>query len=663
MSSIVAVDFETFYSKRLKYTLTSQIAEQYCKHHLFDPYMISACDGSSAWSGHPKDFNWSALEGKMLLSHNAYFDHTVYDEMVIHNTAPKIAYGEWHCTANLTSYLCNRRSLSESVEHLFKVKLDKSARGEANNKHWPQDFSEAEQATLLKYAKDDALWCWKLWDKFSPQWPMHERRLSNLTIEQGRRGVQINVALLNDFIMWSHEMKMATEKLLPWLKDEGDYDEGDWEGFNSKPTSTKCIAEQCRRSGIPCPPVKATEGEEAFEAWENQYARQHQWIAALSAWRSINKSYKTFTLVKERLRSDNTLPFGLKYFGAHTGRWSGDARINFQNMRKVPIICNEHGLMETNERRCLSAMDCFESTGVWPEWVRHTIDFRHLIIPRAGKKMIVSDLSQIEPRVLAWLAGDSTLLNLLKNGMSIYEAHARTKMGWTGGKLKNENPEMYALAKANVLALGYQAGWEKYITMAYNLARVDITRNDPDWIDELNPLTGESERVSGFGFHAKRTVKEYRASNKLIVDLWKKLDEGFKRSVGEDYVMNLPSGRKMIYEKVRCETRIIKNKLSGLPQRQSVFTAGTGGKRVQYYGGKLAENATQATAREVFAVQMLAMEDNGWTNLFGVHDEAVLEVDKDITARAVEHAMSQTPDWLDGCPVGAEAHEVPHYLK
>lgn len=662
-NNAIGFDYETFYSKKLGYTLKKMSSEQYCGHKLFDPYMLAVSDGENSWSGPPSALNWSALEGKLWLSHNRGFDHTVYNEQVKRGQVPLVKRAGWECTANLTAYLCNRRSLDQAVEHLYKTKVDKGARSDADGKHWT-DYPADERKRMLEYAKGDSVWCHRIWTDYGHRWPQFERDCSNLTIDQGMRGVQIDVDLLNRFIMQLHEMKTTTEKLLPWLDDSGDdWDETGEFSENLKPTSTKCIAEQCRRSKIPCPPVKSREGEEAFEEWEKTYGGAHLWIAALSSWRSINKMYGMVCVIKERLRPDGSLSFGSKYFGAHTGRVSGEQRVNMYNMRKLPVICTTQGLMEMNERRVMAAVDAHAEIGHWPEWVRYVIDFRNLLVPRARKKMILSDLSQIEPRVLAWLSGDKAMLELLKTGMKIYEAHARLKMKWTGGALKDENPALYALAKANVLALGYQAGWEKYITMAYTHARVDITADDPEWIDEVNPFTGEITKVSGYGKRARETVKDFRASNKPITDLWEKLDTAFKQSIGDNFVLTLPSGRRMVYEDVRCSTRIVQNKKTGKPERKSEFTAVTGGKRVPYYGGKLTENATQATSRDVFMEHTLVMERNGWNSLFGVYDEAVLEVDPDVTPRDVEHAMSVTPEWLPGCPVGAEAKEVAHYLK
>ena len=126
--------------------------------------------------------------------------------------------------------------------------------------------------------------------------------------------------------------------------------------------------------------------------------------------------------------------------------------------------------------------------------------------------------------------------------------------------------------------------------------------------------------------------------------------------------MTLPSGRKLTYEHVKGEVRIVKGK-DGKPQRKSEFTAGTGDKRRACYGGKLTENLVQAVARDIFGTHMAAMDSARLDILWSSHDEAILEVDKDVMPADVERFMSVTPEWCPGLPVAAEAREVKCYCK
>jgi hypothetical protein len=658
----VALDFETFFSKKLKYSLATQIAEEYCRSPHFDCYLVSVSDGIRTWSGSPKNFNWEALHGRVLVSHNRYWDNTCFNRLQELGQVPAhIKPAEWHCTANLTAFLCNRRSLADAIEGLYKARVDKSYRLVAEGKRWPQDYTEEEQKKVIEAGKIDAQWCWKLWEDFSGKWSAMERRLSNITIEQGMHGVQIDRALLDQYIIQTHEAKMNNERLIPWMQDDPGEE---WDEFNCKPTSSKCIAEQCRKKGIPCPPLKSVD-EEAYEEWETQYGPRHPWIKAVSAWRSVNKLYATFMTVKRRLRPDNTLPFALKYFGAHTGRWSGDAKINFQNMRKKPLFVNQQGLMEDNEAAIQKAMDEKDETSKWPEWVRYAIDFRALILPRPGLKMVASDLAQIEPRVLAYIGKNHQLLKAIGEGYGVYEAFARANMGVTGPRWTKEikKSDFYKMIKIQVLGLGYGAGWRKFINICWNEGGIDITKDDPEFVIDQNPFSKVERKVSGYGKTSREIVAKFRESVPYITNLWHSLEGQLRGSVGGDLIINLPSGRKLRYEKVVCSVTIEQDEETKKPKRVSKYTAEVGGIRKPYYGGKLTENVAQAIARDVLAWQICEMDRQGLPSLFSCHDEDVLEVDPSVSAKDIEHQMSQCPEWLKGCPLAAEAKELAHYEK
>lgn len=607
MSKVISFDTETAYDKD-DCTVKRLGNDMYTKHPRFECYMISVCDGEETWAGHPRGFNWDALRGATLVSHNAGFDQAVFKQMVDVNTAPPLAFQGWFCTADLSAYTFKIRALDAVVKHAYGVDLSKGMRNWMQGKTWADAVKAGKDKEMLDYARRDAYWCYRLWKDHSDKWPAHERELSRLTFEQARRGIAVDVEKLQPWIQAIERKVWEIEKLLPWV--EG----------GKKPTSPKALAEECHKVGIPCPPTKVDD-EEGFIEWENTWKDKYPWVLGVSDHRSVSKVLATLRTIKDRVRSDGTVECPTKYFGAHTGRWSGEGGINFQNFPKEPLDCG----------------------GV-------KVDLRSLFIPRPGKKMIICDLSQIEPRVLNWVAGNEPLLKAIRDdGFSYYEAYARLYKGWDGkpGTLKKEyGQEKYTKLKNEALGLGYQMGWERLIGYA--------------------KLTGIilSEEES------KATVNDFRTKNPLISakpgGLWDKLHTALMNSIGSDFTMALPSGREMRYLSVR-RTMTMKKNDEGKMVPSSALTAITGKQgrlqRLHFYGGKLTENLVQATARDVFAWHWLRLEEAGFQVLFSCHDEVIIEADPAATAADVQAIMSQTPPWLEGCPVSAEAQEVDHYCK
>lgn len=598
MSRVVSFDTETEYSK--EYSVRDLAPDRYTSDERFNCYLISVCDGEETWCGHPSKFNWDALNGALLVSHNASFDQACHRGMVKQGVAPKdLGLAGWHCSADLSAYCTSRRALADAVDFLYGIKLSKALRNYMSGKTWADAVREGKDKELIEYARKDAYWCWKIWTDLSPKWPAHERQLSVLNRESGHRGVRIDVDKLRQYTLACQAELINVELALPW-RDSG-----------RKPTSPIALAECCTRHGIPAPPVKSDD-EEGFVEWETKYSPHFPWIKAVSDWRSVNKVLKTLQTIKIRLREDDTIEAPLRYFGAHTGRYSGDSGINFQNFRKDPLIAN----------------------GV-------PVDVRALIVPRPGYKMIVSDLSQIEPRCLASLVGDHAFLRLASEGYSVYEAYGRSAMGWAGGNLKKERPDLYKLYKAQVLGLSYGCSHEKFVKVAKTLADLDVT---PE----------ESVKI----------VQQFREKNPKIIKLWAELDGAFKRSVSDRlFEVELPSGRSMRYPNVKRGIRIKQDPKTGKIIRESAVTADVGGRQTPLWGSKIVENITQATARDVFAFHLLELHKEGHRILFNVHDEVVLEVEPSVCAEDIEKIMSRVPPWLPGCPIAAESQEVPFYQK
>lgn len=719
----ISIDFETYYST--EFSVTDLGYYKYARDPRCDKYLISVCDGTEAWAGEPKDFNFDSLEGATLVSHNSSFDEEIalaakeQGQFVVPGLST-FDMKHWHCSLNMSAYLWNVRSLADACRVGLGIDVDKGVRDRAKGETVADMKREGWWDDMLRYARLDAQYCWQLWEKHNAKWPDFERRLSRLTIDQGRHGIRIDVKALDEGLALMRNVIHTAQQNLPWVNR------------GKAPASPIGLADECRAVGIPPPPVKAHDPE-AAEAWEIEHAPKHKFVMALRNLRKAKKTLATLETIKQRIRDDDTVAFSLKYAGAHTLRWAGDAGWNLQNQNKLPLFVTPDSsfIFDKKQEAALDEEFCAEHAtcaGTLKSGIKF-FNMRGLIVARPGMNLAPVDLAQIEPRVLNYLVGNTSLLDKIREGMGIYEAFARTSLGWNKGKLKDEDKKLYALSKADVLGLGFRAGWEKFITVAWIMAGLDITEGDEEfalaasvdkeiharWRVDMpkEPWQYDDTAVSRFGVPAlggvpaadseekcvfvpkkrKRngveveeivalpvygmrsrvTVQQFRENNPLNVAIWEKFDEMLANSCGEDLVVTGPHGGSLTYRKVRRERRKMVSKDTGEEYETNVYTAEIGGRRYVLHGGVLTENLVQWVARMVFAERMLALhdklqaEDPRQRVLFSVHDEAVPEIlipaDEKARAKEIEQTMSVTPEWLSGCPLGAECKIVDRYVK
>lgn len=610
----LAIDFETFYAPG--YDVRSLGLDRYLSDRRFDCYLVAIVGaGFAPFVGHPKDAPWHALHGRTLVAHHAAFDRSVFLRLQALGVIPTdVQPAEWHCTADLAAYLQSPRALDNASRELLGIIVDKSVRDAMRGVNWLQARLTLGNDTVHTYARRDAEACLRLWQDFASHWPESERRLSQFTRDHAEHGVRVDAEEVARSIITLTKARAAAARQLPWAG-------------RAPPTSSKALAAECRVHGIPQPP-STSEDNAACDEWEERWGTRFPWVTAIRTWRKINRLLRVLETLRDRTRPDGTLRAELKYFGAAaTGRWAGASGLNLQNF-------NREAFEGVDARRCLRA--------------------------RPGHRLIIADLSQIEPRCLAWLSGDVDLLTRIREGMPLYEAHARETMGWKGGTLKTANPQLYLLAKCRILGLGYGAGPRTFQRLAQQ-AGLDIS---PD--------------------AAAQTVAEFRAVNSQITILWRSLeramsavadgkhsprDAAFRTSPAHTdlpaaphsllansrtYFMRLPSGRYLRYFDVQRDEA---GRLAATTER--------GGRAVAWYGGKLVENLVQATARDVFAEGLLRIADAGIRVLWTVHDEVICEVPNasDVTPDTVCSLLAQTPSWMPGLPLAAEARTADYYGK
>lgn len=627
-----AIDFETYYDKG--YGIEECGLYAYLNDKRFDAYLMSVWGEDIQWVGHPKDFKdseeWDVVkDADGLLAHNAAFDRQVWDRCAKLGTLH--AQGqEWLCTANLSVYVGGPRSLKDASKYLLGKEMSKEMRHYMKGKTWDMAVADGKDEQLKQYALDDAKNCYGLWIKYQDRWPECERRTAEITFEQTRRGVRVDTELLDKYLPPVSEARASALARIPWAgtKDEN--------GDERKPLAALALKAWCKENGVDVPTTTNAKTPE-FQKWQAEHADVDV-VKAMQTYRSSNALFLKGTTLRTQVRPDGRYEFAMKYFGATTGRWAAgweddkadSTGFNLQNIIKDELF---------------------------------GLNLRKAIIAGPGKKFIVSDYSQIEPRCLAWLCEDKKFLDAIRAGVPLYEAHARASMGWVGGVLKKESPKLYALAKARVLALGYGAGWAKFIFMASMYGAAECLLDPIDDKQKQSFLryiarTNQEDKVEDFktdkqwieAVNAWEIVMDFRASNPKIKELWARLEKDCWKCSGTDYKVELPSGRILPYFNVQTKGGLTCSKTLGEPA-------------IKIWGGFLCENVTQATARDVMRDAIINLEDAGITTLFTVHDEIICEVDKNFDKAEIRGIMNQCPSWIEGLPLEIEQDETDYYKK
>ena len=300
------------------------------------------------------------------------------------------------------------------------------------------------------------------------------------------------------------------------------------------------------------------------------------------------------------LKVGNPLPFPVMYYGAHTGRGSGEDGYNMQNMPSGGVL-----------RQAISAGD--------------------------GYVLVVGDSGQIEPRVLGWRAGDERLLQIFRESDANPDPSRDAYRLFGGQYMFGMSPEeltdfMRKVAKAGLLGLGFGQGWRGLQAGSQAKGGLIIP-------DDLAQLAQDS----------------YRGSFSRVPKWWRRL----KRWALDDGYIELPDGRRITYPDMRDDELPNQDgelELTTVFDRPLIFSKGPKGKRqtVRFWHGVAAENDTQAVARSVVFWQAAQMRREGIPVLGMSHDEVISRARKDEAkdvADRMRYWFRQVPPWAEGLPV------------
>lgn len=335
----------------------------------------------------------------------------------------------------------------------------------------------------------------------------------------------------------------------------------------------------------------------------------------------------------------------LQFYGANrTGRWAGRL-VQVQNLPQnhLPDLELAREIVKTGDEELLDLF--FTSVpGTLSELIRTAF------IPRDGCRFLVADFSAIEARVLAWLANEEWVLEEFRGKGKIYEATASRMFHIPQETIIKGNPnyEYRQKGKQATLSCGYGGGVGALKAMGAKMPE-----------EEMQPL-----------------VDAWRAANPNIVAFWSALDRAARTVIhrktsarvgkvilywqDDKMFMRLPSGRNLCYQSPHFTENRFGSDAIGYYAPNAV------GQMVmqETFGGKLAENATQAIARDILAHALLTLEKNGYPVIFHVHDEAVIEMPNG--QGSLEEAcrlMAIAPDWAEDLPLRADGYECAYYQK
>ncbi len=450
---IVTIDFETFYDR--EYSLSKITTEAYVRSDLFEVIGVGVKvnDGPvDTYSGDNVGRFLKSLDysDKAILCHNTMFDGAILSWH--YGIKPKL----WLDTLSMARPL-HQATVGGSLKALAQH-YGLGAKGEeviqALGKR-RRHFSPAELAAYMKYCANDIELTYQLFKKLRKGFPVSEMRVIDTAI---RMYTEPTVELDEDKLA-AHLVVVQAEKqaLLDTLGGKGK----EYIMSNDK------FAKLLRKRGVE-PPTKisGTTGKEtyafaktdlAFTALQDHHDPIVQTlVSARLGLKSTLEETRTASLLG--VQSRGRLPIMLNYYGAHTGRFSGGDKLNLQNLPRGGVL-------------------------------------RHALRAPEGYKIISCDSSQIEARMVAYLAGQADLVQWFREGRDVYSEFATT---FYGRKITKADMLERHVGKAAILGLGYGMSADKF--------GLTLKRGKP-------PVNLPEEDI-------ERLVRTYRTGYHQIVKLW-----------------------------------------------------------------------------------------------------------------------------------------------
>jgi len=625
-----------------------------------------------------------------IWAHEASFDRTMLETTP---WWPLIELERWRCTAALS----RMHGLPGGLQKLCEIyKIDASNAKDANGKTWIALFSTPKAdgtfndrhshpkgwAEFLKYGGGDVRAMREV-HRNSPKWNATPRMWAIWHLDQrmNARGVAMDLKLAQGAVDATTKAKRRMAKRTEELTD------GEVETTQQRNRMLAYMADY----GVDLPDLTADTVERRLEDESLPHHIKELLRVRQQASKASTAKYQRVLNQHVDGRLYNLLVF---CGAARTGRWAGRTL----QPHNLPRPKHERWDIE-------HAISRFHE-GTIEDYAPDDIlglassALRGLIVAAPGKKLVVSDLANIEGRFMAWVAGEQWKLDAFaaydrKEGPSLYKlAIAKAldvDVNDIGGQDGDKDPldPRYMWGKVSELALQYFGGVGAFCSMAetYGLRLDDLAKSAWPVIpanfksDARTAWTKAVKRKRTFDLDERvwtvchALVLMWRAAHPAICNFWAELDRATKMAtkvpnteykVGQFIVVDrkanwlrikLPSGRYLSYPAPRGDDYT--SSFLGVDPYTKQW------KRISTYSGKRAENIVQGGSADILMDGLLAADEAGFNCVMSVHDEAITEPpdedqydDKELSRLLVTSSL-----WANGLPLAAKGFSTYRYRK
>lgn len=596
--NLITLDFETYYDK--DYSLSKMTTEEYIRDDRFEVIGVSVkvndeepvwCSGSyEQIKSFLYTFPW---DSSAVLAHNMMFDGAILGwrfnihPMALLDTLAMLRAVDGTEVGNSLAKAAERYGLGAKGTEVVLALGKRRA-----------DFDEDSLLRYGEYCINDVNLTYALFNILSTSFKKSELKLIDLTLRMFTRpALELNLPLLEQHLI---EVIDRKEALI-----------ADANADREVLLSNEKFATRLMELGVD-PPMKISpttnkltlalaKNDPGFKALaDHDDVRVQALVAARLGTKSTLEETRTERFVAIAKRG--SLPVPLRYYAAHTGRWGGDDKLNLQNLPR--------------KSRLKSA-----------------------IVAPPGYVLIDADSSQIEARMLAWLSGQTDLVQAFEKGEDVYKIMA--------GKIYHKSPDEVDdaerfVGKTTILGAGYGMGATKFQVQLKNFG-VELRETECRRI-----LTTYRE---GFPAIPNLWTQGHRSLDALADIKLKTTQFGVQpQAVGvlPGVGFDLPSGIPLKYmdlQSVGVDDR-------GRPQ----YIYHTRRGPVRIYGGKVVENICQALARCVIGEQMLRIAKR-YQVVLTVHDAVACIAPEDEwyeAASFVQECMRWRPLWAQTLPLNCE---------